>query len=65
MQITGVTFADTTLKVTWTAKHDGTAVNPCNAIATAAAPAFFAATANATTGQAAGRLQHPPGHRPG
>ena len=54
MQITGVSFTDTTLNVTWTAKLDGTAVNPCNTIATATAPAFFAATAGGATGQAAG-----------
>jgi OmcA/MtrC family decaheme c-type cytochrome len=54
MKITGVTFTDTTLTVTWTAKLDGTAVNPCNAVATASAPAFFAATADTATGQTAG-----------
>jgi OmcA/MtrC family decaheme c-type cytochrome len=55
MQIKAVTFGDgTTLKVSWVAFQDGTTVNPCNATATATAPAFFAATASATTGQAAG-----------
>ena len=54
MQITGVTISGTNLVVTWTAKLDGAAVDPCNATATAGAPAFHAATANALTGQTAG-----------
>ncbi len=55
MQITAVAFGDaTTLKVSWVAFTDGTTVNPCNATATATAPAFFAATASTTTGQTAG-----------
>jgi len=55
MRITAVAFGDaTTLKVSWVAFTDGTTVNPCNATATATAPAFFAATASTTTGQTAG-----------
>jgi OmcA/MtrC family decaheme c-type cytochrome len=53
MQITGITRTGNDLAVTWTALYDGTAVNPCNAVATIGAPAFHAAVANTVTGQAA------------
>jgi OmcA/MtrC family decaheme c-type cytochrome len=46
----------TTLVVTWSAKLDGVAVDPCNQTVGDAAPVFFGATANATTGQAASNL---------
>jgi OmcA/MtrC family decaheme c-type cytochrome len=55
MQITGVSFADTTLKVTWVATQDGTTVNPCNTDI-AAGPVFIGATANATTGMVASNM---------
>jgi hypothetical protein len=61
MQITNVTKpapgSTGNMVVTWTASYNGTAVNPCNAVATIGAPVFHAATANATTGQAAGGLR--------
>jgi OmcA/MtrC family decaheme c-type cytochrome len=56
MQITGVTFADTTtLAVTWTATQSSVAVNPCNSVV-ADGPVFIGATANTTTGQAASNM---------
>ncbi len=55
MQITGVSFADTTLVVTWTATQNSAAVNPCNADI-AAGPVFIGATADATTGQSASNM---------
>jgi len=52
--ITGVSYPSAAqIAVTWTATYDGAAVNPCNAVATAGAPAFHAAAANAATGQVA------------
>lgn len=39
-QITGVTRTGNNLAITWTATYNGAAVNPCNATATATAPAF-------------------------
>ena len=58
MQITGVSYptATTTMAVTWTAAYNGTAVNPCNAVAAPNAPAFHAAAANTATGQVAGNM---------
>lgn len=53
MQITGITRTGNDVAVTWTALYDGTAVNPCNAVAAAGAPSFHAAAADAVTGQAA------------
>ncbi len=54
MQIASVTVADNTLTVTWNAKYNDVAVNPCAALASAGNPSFFAATADAATGQAKG-----------
>ena len=56
MQITGVSFADTTtLAVTWTTTQNSVAVNPCNAVV-ADGPVFIGATANAATGQVASNM---------
>ena len=54
VQITGVSRSGANLLVNWTASYNGSPVNPCNAVAGTTAPAFFAAAANATTGQVAG-----------
>lgn len=64
MQITGITSDGVNVSATWTATYDAdgpggaapVAVNPCNAVAAANAPAFFAAAANTTTGQVNGNL---------
>ena len=42
VQITGVVDDKTNLKISWTAKYNGVAVNPCNATPAAGAPAFHA-----------------------
>jgi OmcA/MtrC family decaheme c-type cytochrome len=47
MDITGVTDNGTNLAITWTAKYNNVAVNPCNATAAAGAPSFFARTSPA------------------
>jgi OmcA/MtrC family decaheme c-type cytochrome len=54
MQITNVARSGANLLVSWTAEFDGTPVSPCNAVAGTTTPAFYAAAANATTGQVAG-----------
>jgi OmcA/MtrC family decaheme c-type cytochrome len=47
MDITGVTDNGTNLVITWTAKYNNVAVNPCNATAAAGQPSFFARTSPA------------------
>jgi OmcA/MtrC family decaheme c-type cytochrome len=47
MEITGVTDNGTNLAITWTAKYNGVAVNPCNATAAAGQPTFFNRTSPA------------------
>lgn len=57
MQITGVSYAGTDMKVTWTTKYNATAVNPCNTTVAANAPVFHAGgAANTTTGLAASNM---------
>jgi OmcA/MtrC family decaheme c-type cytochrome len=48
MDITGVTDNGTNLVITWTAKYNNVAVNPCNATAAAGQPSFFARTSPAS-----------------
>lgn len=56
MQITGASRNVNDLSVTWTATYDGNPVDPCATVAALNAPVFGFATANTTTGQAAGGL---------
>jgi OmcA/MtrC family decaheme c-type cytochrome len=48
-RITGIVDDKTNLKISWTAKYNGTDVNPCNATLAAGAPVFHAGSTAAGT----------------